>query len=378
MTETPEGPQYREPGVRYRRVKREYPVTTVIDGRESTHMEERWVDEPVPPRDWDAIVLRGVIGLAVFLTVLAFIGTSASVGGLFEKKLPAVIAYLLGLVFTASWLGCLGLEWLDGRIDPTRAKPARIVGWVFLAIGMSAVFLYFNSYDLPWVGAVGACVDLVAKGFWALLIRRSQVQLGKGVANWVRDQEQQVAGLALVAQRIRGLYRREAYERAVGGRSYQAAQALTTAATPPMVLPAADTSGHDREVSEPVPGQADTSSAPVPPPSAPTPPAAPVPPPAAPTPQPAAPTPPVTPAGTGTSGSSQQQGAQGKALRPVGPPSIAQTIRDVLSTEPKISDADLIDRVKAIHGDGGDPVKFAATVTRTRHRIENPRPKRTA
>ncbi|MGJ3558979.1 hypothetical protein ACR6C2_08350 [Streptomyces sp. INA 01156] len=53
---------------------------------------------------------------------------------------------------------------------------ARVGGWVALLLGMGAVFVYGYSRGLPWVGA-GACLDLLAKGFCTLLLRRSQVEL---------------------------------------------------------------------------------------------------------------------------------------------------------------------------------------------------------
>ncbi|WP_432001578.1 hypothetical protein [Streptomyces sioyaensis] len=382
-SETPEQ-QPRVPGVRYRRVKKLRPVTTVIDGRESTHQEEFVVEEPVPPRDWEAVVLRGIIGLATFLTVAAFIGTSASVGGLLSELLHPFVAYLIGLVFTASWLGCLGLEWLDGRIDPDRARPARNAGWVALGIGMGSVFVYGASNDMPWVGAVGACIDLLSKGFWALLLRRSQVHLSKGVANWVVTQEQEAAGIALVGEKLRRLYRGEAYRRAVGGREYQTARSVMAAPAAALTAPAQP--GQCPDTAGTVPGQAPTEPAPEPALPAPTTPA-----PAA-SGQPSgtvpaqASTPPVPPAppvpgqgadtDTGTSGD-QDNGDNG-VVQPI-TQSIAATIRTALQTAPKISEPDLIEQVIAVHGRPSTELelfKLSETVRRTRSRIENPKPKK--
>ncbi|MFJ6561958.1 hypothetical protein ACIQMV_19270 [Streptomyces sp. NPDC091412] len=365
MTETPQTPPHRQPGVRYKRDKVQRPVTTVIDGKPSTRMvtEEVWV--ALPPRDWDEIIRRGAVAVAIVVTLLAAAGTVASVGGLLSRMLHPGVSYATGAVFTASWLVCLGIEHIE-RVDAARAARARGAGWAMLVVGMGAVITYGAVlHQLP-AGIIGSFLDAAAKGLWWLIMGLDRVKLDPDVAHWVADQEQRMAGRYLLGVRLGRLNRRAAQLHG-GGSEFQAAEAILASAAQPQQLPATDTSGHDREVSESVSGQADASSAP-------TPPAAPVPPPATPTP----PAQPAPPADAGATGSSQQQGAQGKALRPVGPPSIAQTIRDVLSTDPKISDADLIDRVKAVHGDGGDPVKFAATVTRTRHRIEKPRPKRTA
>ncbi|QKW06984.1 hypothetical protein HUT18_11810 [Streptomyces sp. NA04227] len=374
MPENPDAPQYQEPGVKYRRVKKQRQVVTVIDGRESTHTEGYYVQEPVPPKDWETVVLRGVIGLAVFLTVAAFIGTSASVGGLLAELLHPFVAYLIGLVFTASWLGCLALEWLDGRIDPDRARPARIAGWVALVIGMGAVFVYGYSNGLPWVGAVGAVVDLLSKGFWALLLRRTQVKLSKGVTNWVVAQEQEAAGRALLGEKLRRLYRGEAYRRAVGGPEYQTAQALMTAPAAALTAPAQ-------------PGQRPDGSAPA---SGQTP-AEPAPEPALPAQTTAAgqssgtvsaqattPPGPLVPLASGqdTDNGADMSGGQGNedAVRDFAVPSIAAMAREALDQNPHMDKDDpaFLARVHKVH-----PKAAADTVRRTVHR-EIQRRKRTA
>lgn len=392
MTETPEAPQHREPGVRYRTETRTRTVTTVINGVASTHEEEYEVEVPIPPRDWETVVERALFGWACALIVAAFLGTSASVGGLLNELLPAGVSYVLGLVFTGSWLGLLGLEWLDGRIDPDRAKAARIGGWISLVIGMGAVYVYGHSHDLPWVGAAGACIDLAAKGFCTLLLRRQQVKLPRGVAHWVRSQEHDQAATALLATRIRRLDRGAAYRRAVGGREQEAAQAILGAARTPQ-LPAPDTSGQAPAVSEQTPGPAAVPvSGAVPDPSGPAPstpprPAAPAPP-TAPVPTPAAPVPPappVTPAVTGTSGSSEQQAepthddeqddtGTPPNLQPVGPLTIAAAVRQARAEDPDQTDDQMVHRVLELRrgDDNGDRAKFIDTVTRTRRRQENP------
>ncbi|MET7728476.1 hypothetical protein [Streptomyces mirabilis] len=387
MTETPETPQHWQPGTRRKKVKIQRAETTVIDGRPSTRMvpDEVWVT--LPPRDWDEIIRRGVTTVAVVVTVLAAAGTTASVGGLLSNMLHPGVAYAVGVVFTSSWLACLGVEHIE-RVDAGRAQRARIGGWAALIISMGAVITYGHTLDLLPAGVVGSCLDLLAKGLWFLVMGLDTVNLDPGVAHWVAEEEQHMAGRFLLGTRLARLNRRAVQMRA-GGPEFQAAEAILAQASGHQAqqLPAADTSGQAAPVSAPVSGQPQapaqapvsghvpdpsptTPSAPAPPTS---PPAAPVPPPDVPTP----PVPPVTPASTGASGSSQQGQGGGPGLRPVGPPSKAQTIRDVLVADPKISDADLIEHVKAVHGDGGDAAKFADTVTRTRRRIENPPAPRT-
>lgn len=205
-----------------------------------------------------------------------------------------------------------------------------------------------------------------------------------------------MAGRHLLGVRLARLNRRAVQMRAAGP-EFQAAEAILAEAAQQAQQPPAATTGQAPGVSAPVSAPAPAPapvSGPVPDPSGP-PPSVPTPPPAAPTTPPAAPMRPtaapaptvplVPPAGGGAFGSGQQQPPQGQAggqggpgLRPVGPSSKAQTIRDVLAEDPGISDTDLIERVKAVHGDEGDPVKFAETVTRTRRRQENPKKKRSA
>ncbi|MFK0063399.1 hypothetical protein ACIQTN_29740 [Streptomyces werraensis] len=393
MTETPETPPTWQPGMRRKKVTVQRPETTVIDGRPSTRMVtvEEWVT--LPPRDWDEIIRRGATGVAVAVTLLAAAGTAASVGGLLGRRmLHPGVAYAVGAVFTASWLVCLGIEHIE-RVDATRAARARNAGWIMLLIGMGAVITYGHELNQTPAGVVGSCLDLAAKGLWWLIMGLDRVQLNAGVAHWVAEQEQHMAGRFLLGTRLARLNRRAVHMRA-SGPEFQAAEAiLAQAANQPPQLPAPDTSGQAPApaavpVSGPVPdpsGPAPTT--PPPPPAEPTPPTAPVPPPAAPAP----PAPPVTPAGTGASGSSEQQaepepeqgqgGGQGDEqthtgtppnLQPVGPLSIAAAVRQARSEDPDQTDAQMVARVLMLRGgdDGGDRVKFTDTVTRTRRRQE--------
>ncbi|MGW3971160.1 hypothetical protein ACWEFD_17910 [Streptomyces ardesiacus] len=390
MTETPQTPPTWQPGMRRKRVRVERPETTVIDGRPSTRMvtTEEWV--AVPPRDWDEIIRRGATGVAVVVTLLAAAGTTASVGGLLGRLLHPGVAYAVGAVFTSSWLVCLGIEHIE-RVDATRAVRARTAGWVMLLIGMGAVITYGHEmHQLP-AGVVGSCLDLAAKGLWWLIMGLDRVQLDAGVAHWVAEQEQHMAGRFLLGTRLARLNRRAVQMRA-SGPEFQAAEAILAQAANQVQLPAADTSGQaapaaaQAPVSGPVPDPSGPApSTPTPPPAPHTPPTAPVPPPAAPVPT----VPPVTPAGAGASGSSEQQaeadasgdqaqlGVQDKtgtppSLQPVGPLSIAAAVRQARAEDPDQTDAQMVARVLMLRGgdDGGDRAKFTDTVGRTRRRQE--------
>lgn len=384
--------QPRVPGVRYVKETRFRQETTTIAGVSSTRSVPYEVDVPVPPKDWDEVILRGVTGLAVGITGLAVIGTTASVGGQLGEILHPVISYGVGVVFTATWLACLGLEWV-ARTDPKRATPARIVGWITLVISMGAVFSYGYDHGQAIAGGVGACLDLLAKGLWALLIHTHRVPLSAGVSHWLHEQEEQVASRSLLSRRIARLNRNAAYQKAVGGREYQAAGAILTSSEPASALSAPDVSG---QASVPV-------SAPTPVPVVPQPPVRP------PSGQPVqpvsvqaqAPVPVVQQPTSPVSGhgvpvvSGQVQAPSGvvpQAFITSGPgagemvfgtpppgseesgPNVAlfgaskaATIRNALEHDDSISNEALTDLVRAAHGDSKD---LSETVRRTRIRQE--------
>jgi hypothetical protein len=382
--------QPRIPGVRYKAETRFRQETTVIDGRSSTRDVPYTVYVAQPPRDWDRVIIRGVTGLAIGITGLAVIGTTASVGGQLSEILHPVISYGVGVVFTATWMACLGLEWVLSQTDPKRAVPARVGGWIALAISMAAVFTYGHDHGQDLAGGVGACLDLLAKGLWALLIYAQDVPLRAGIANWVQDQAEEAAGQAKLARRIAALNRIAEQHRAVGGREYQAAGAIMTSAETTTALPA------------PTPVMQAAAPAPGPVIPDPVPPVLPVPQPPV---QPAGQTghsagqaPAQTPAQTLVPPLSGQPSAQATAPNPAAVPdpsgqdtdtsgkrpspklpanvtelfgdSRAATIRNALNADPDISDAALTDLVRQAHGDS---TNLADNVRRARQREENPK-----
>ncbi|MER6982336.1 hypothetical protein ABT317_36555, partial [Streptomyces carpinensis] len=241
MSQTPETPQPRQPGVRYKKETRERPVTTVIDGRASTRMvtEEVWV--ALPPRDWDEIIRRGAITVAVIVTLLAAAGTTASVGGLMSRMLHPVVSYAVGVVYTASWLVCVGIEQIE-RVDADRAARARNAGWVMLLGGMAAVITYGQVLDQLAAGIVGSFLDAAAKGLWWLIMGLDRVKLNPDVAHWVADREQEMAGRHLLGVRLARLNRRAVQMRAAGP-EFRAAEAIIAGAAQPRQVTASDTSG---------------------------------------------------------------------------------------------------------------------------------------
>ncbi|MFF0395146.1 hypothetical protein ACFYSJ_05070 [Streptomyces sp. NPDC005248] len=313
-------PQERLPGVRYEKVTRYCTETTVIDGVPSTRRVAYQAWEPVPPRDWDELILRGVTGLAIAVTVIAVVATTASVGGLLEALVPSTVAYSMGVVFTSVWLACLGVEWLN-RINPDRARPARIAGWVALAISMGAVFAYGHTLHQEYAGGFGACIDLLAKGLWALLIGHHAVPLDAGVAHWVTEQEQKLAGRELLSARLLRLNRNAAYQRAVGGREFQAADAILNSAETARALDAS-----------------------------------------------AAPAPPVVPEKQKEQKEQKEQEEPVPSVTDIDRQSIAGVVRTAIAHNPKVSDADLVTAVK----EAGHPDRpnLADTVRRTALRVD--------
>ncbi|MEZ7005032.1 hypothetical protein [Streptomyces sp. AD55] len=384
MTTIP--PKPRQPGVRYRLVDRVRLETTVIDGRASTRPVSYKEWEAVPPRDWDEVIRRGVIGAAVVVTALAAIGNTAAVGGLLAQNLfhPG-IAYVVGGIFTWAWLACLGVEYIE-RVDPERARRARHAGWGMVLLGMGAVITYGADLHQVPAGIVASLLDPAAKGLWWLVMGLDRVALAPGVAHWVAEEEQEMAGRFLLGIRLGRLRRRGAAM--VGVPEFEAAGALLKHAQT-RALTGTDTSGRTET---PVSGQITAqppAPGPVPDPSGPggqPRPAAP----AASGPAPdsaAASAPPTAPAAplatTATpvpSGSHQQQDGEPGAtptpttpgLQAVGPLSIAAAVRQAHTENPAQSDADMVARVLELRGgdDGGNHVKFTDTVTRTRRRQE--------
>ncbi|MBM9506739.1 hypothetical protein [Actinacidiphila acididurans] len=348
-----QGPQEtRVPGVRYRKVARTREVTTVLDGKPSTREVPYEAWEPVPPREWDELILRGVTVLAITVTVIAVAGTTAGVGGLLSRMVPAPVAYAMGAVFTSAWMACLGIEWLN-RLNPERAKLARVGGWLALGVSMGAVVAYGVTLGQPVAGGVGACIDLLSKGLWALLVGYHAVPLDDGVAHWVTEREQELAGRELLGRRLLRLNRRAAFYRAVGGWEFDAVTAILDSAEQQRSLAGTDSPDSlDTANSEPVrtvSAQASTPAPPiVPPVSGPVP----------------------GPSGEIVPDSADTPGREaGQAASPTSLP-IAATVRDVLQAEPGISNAELTERVAAVHG---HQKNLAETVRRTRTRIEKPK-----
>ncbi|MFC8723708.1 hypothetical protein [Streptomyces bacillaris] len=334
-------PQHRTPGVRYTTETRYRAVPANVFGEEITEYEPYEVDVPVPPRDWDQVLFRFVLAVALASTTVAIVWSTAAIGGLLELLVTAGIAYAAASLFELVWIVCLAAERLLQR-TPDRARRVRIVGWLALLVVAGAVIVHGVHENQVAAGLLGGAVSLMAKGSWWVVFQVKNVRLQPRLAAWLQRRVEETAAEEYLLAARQQLGGRSAYNAAVyGSDEAQTARSAILAS---------------RETEQPAAIPAPAAAAP---PAAPltAPPAyiAPPVPPAEPSPVPATPVPPAAPA----------QPAQ--PVTPITGGSIAATIREVLADTPKISEEDLTAKVRAVHG---DKPNLADTVRRTRARIE--------
>ncbi|MFF7012241.1 protein transporter Sec31 [Streptomyces fimicarius] len=187
---------------RTRTVERSRLVPHTIDG--TTHLVlDRYEEEiPLPPRDWDRIVLTGVTAAAAVIGVASIIWSTASIGSLLALVVPlALAAYAAALVFDLAWLSCMALEWL-ARYDQDRAVLPRRAGYIALGIAMGAVGTHGWISGEFAIGCVAATVSGLAKVLWTVVLRHHAKPLDAFTQQWV-DAERAKAGgqLAMVSVR---------------------------------------------------------------------------------------------------------------------------------------------------------------------------------
>ncbi|MFF2612318.1 hypothetical protein [Kitasatospora sp. NPDC058046] len=385
MNTTPSGEQQlRVPGVKYRPVTKTRMVETTIGGetRLTAQTYKDW--EPVPPRNLDAIFLRAVIGLAVGMTAVSVIWSTASIGDQLSTVVLAEIAYGSASAFELTWIALQVVEWLL-RYDPERAKLARCGGWVALAVVVGSVVTHGVDKDKIAAGVIGGGVSILAKGLWVVVMKMFTVPLGENSADFLRQKREELAVNRVVLGEKNRLDGVQAYLTAIYGE--QAAQPIEQPRPAPAELPAAP-AAPPVPAAPAIPAAAPIPAAPalqhVPAPAIPAP-AAPA---VQPTVAPAVPAVPPAPAPAVPAASVASVAAPAAAPAPVaqpapapvapvlqiaGAPSISSTIREALKADQAISDEDLIAHVASVHGDRPG---IADTVTRTRRRIENPAPKK--
>ncbi|QFQ97443.1 protein transporter Sec31 [Streptomyces phaeolivaceus] len=181
-----------------RKIERTRLVPHTVDGETELVLDRELVEVPAPPRDWDHMVRVAVTVGACILVTASLAWTTASIGDLLAAVTISVVAYAAAVAFDASWIMCMGVEWLL-RYDPERAKAAKKAGRWALAVSMGAVFAHgYVSGD--WItGIVGAVVSALAKGGWSMAMRVHARPLDDRTQQWVAKRRAAVDGqLAMI------------------------------------------------------------------------------------------------------------------------------------------------------------------------------------
>jgi hypothetical protein len=230
--------------VKTRKIERTRLVPHTVDGVTEMVLDRETIEVPAPPRDWDQLVRTAVTVGAIVLVTASLAWTTASIGDLLSIVTIAVVAYAAAVAFDASWIMCMGVEWLL-RYDPERAKVARRAGRWALAVSMGAVFAHGYLIADTWViGAVGAVVSALAKGGWSMAMRVHARPLDPRTQQWVNARRAKVDGqLAMIPIRRelqRGQALVEAEQRSLGGAAEENGSADPDQSGQPADSPAPD------------------------------------------------------------------------------------------------------------------------------------------
>lgn len=176
-------------------------IPKVIDGIAHNVTQKYSEEVPVMPRDLDSFALNKVVGAVSLIVAAAVVWSTVSIGALLSMVAPAWAAYLIAAVFDLAWITCMVLEWLS-RYDQTRATLPRRCGWAALVLSMAMISLH-GTYSGHWqVGLAGACVSVVAKGLWMILMRHMSVEMDPETLQWVTKEKAAMNGqLALMTMR---------------------------------------------------------------------------------------------------------------------------------------------------------------------------------
>lgn len=181
-----------------RTIERTRLVPHTVDGETEMVLDREIIEVPAPPADWDQRVRIAVTTIATILVAVSVAWTTASVGALLATTTAAAVAYAAGIAFDASWVLCMGAEWLL-RYDPDRVALPRIGGRWALAVSMGAVFAHGYLSGQWIVGVVGAAVSALAKGSWTIAMRVSARPLDSRTQQWVAKRRAAVDGqLAMI------------------------------------------------------------------------------------------------------------------------------------------------------------------------------------
>lgn len=185
--------------VKTRTIRRSRLVPHTIDGKTELVLDRYKVDVPLPPRDWDRVVLNAVTAAAGLLVTAAVAWSTANIGDLLSSLVVMAAAYAAASVFDLAWIMCMALEWL-ARYDTARARAPRIAGHIALVIAMAAIGVHGWIAGQPAVGVTGAVVSGLAKGGWTLVLKHHAKPLDDRTQQWVDKQRAEAGGqLAMVA-----------------------------------------------------------------------------------------------------------------------------------------------------------------------------------
>lgn len=182
-----------------RAVERTRLVPHTVNGKTEMVLDRYKIDLPVPPRDWDRIVLTAATTAAGVLVAAAVVWSTASIGDLLARVTIAPAAYAAAVAFDLAWIICMAVEWL-ARYDTARAKLPRRMGHGALAIAMVAVGAHGWIADQRAIGIIGAAVSGIVKTLWTVVLNHHAKPLDDKTRQWVDKQRAEAGGeLAMVA-----------------------------------------------------------------------------------------------------------------------------------------------------------------------------------
>lgn len=190
------------PGVRYRRRRLDIPQQVTRNGETRTVTVTQDVHVPVPPRDWDHIVLTAVTCTAGLMLLASVIWSTASAGDLLARAVVPPVAYTAAVVFDIAWVSCLALEWL-ARYDDERVKAPRRAGHVALLVAMLVVCAHGWLADSWVVGLASAAISALAKATWSRVMRYQARTLDPETKAWLAARESEISADLILASRLR-------------------------------------------------------------------------------------------------------------------------------------------------------------------------------
>ncbi|WP_256789858.1 hypothetical protein [Frankia sp. AvcI1] len=167
--------------MKYRTRTVQVPGVHVVDGIPAPVIRTEQVQEPIPPRDWDATALRAVTTLVVLLTLISVAWSTASIAHLLGA---GPIGYLAATVFDAAWITALGMTYLV-RHRPDRRSTVDRLGWTLVAVTVTAIGVEGWQTGGAATACAGAAVSLIAKGLWWALGRATRPSLSDLDSQWL-------------------------------------------------------------------------------------------------------------------------------------------------------------------------------------------------